>query len=68
MKWVFSLVFNDFFLKIGSRMVIQLDLSSLSAITCIHAIQTAVIDQFIALNKQKNEFYLKQTKKKLVHL
>ena len=42
---------------------IQLDLSSYTAI--ITAIQTAVINQFIALKKRTNEFYLKQTKIKL---
>ena len=54
--------YRFFFSKIGNKIVIQLDLSSYTAI--INAIQTAIIDQFIAL-KNKNEFYLKQMKIKL---
>ena len=49
-----------FFSKIGNKIVIQVDLSSYTAI--INAIQTAVIDHFIPLKYRKNEFYLKQTK------
>ena len=45
------LCFYQFCLKIGNKIVIQLDLSSYTAI--INAIQTAVIDQFIALKNRK---------------
>ena len=43
-----------FFSKIGNKIVIQLYLSSYTAI--INAIQTAVIDQFIALKNRKMNF------------
>ena len=48
--FIFS-YFLTFFSKIGNKIVIQLDSSSYTAI--INAAQTAVIDQFIALKKQK---------------
>ena len=54
-KWnayIFFL-FKDFS-KIGYKIVIQLDLSSFTAI--INATQTAVIDQFIALKNRKMNF------------
>ena len=54
------LVFNVFS-KIGNKIiVIQLDLSSYIAI--IIAIQTAVIDQFIALKNRKMNFILSKPK------
>ena len=40
--------------QIENKIVIQLDLSSYAAI--IYAIQTAVIDQFIALKNRKMNF------------
>ena len=46
--------------KIGKKIVIPLDLFSYNP--NINAIQTAVIDQFIALKNKKNEFYLKHIK------
>ena len=53
MKCLYFPSFNVFS-KIRNKIVIQLDLSSYTPI--INAAQTAVIDQFIALKKQKNEF------------
>ena len=47
-------VFKGFFSKIGNKIVIQLDLSSYTAI--INTTQTAVIDQFIALKHRKINF------------
>ena len=62
MKYLYFLVFN-FFKKME---IIKLFSKTYLLTTIINAIQTAVIDQFIALkNMQKNEFYLKQTKIKL---
>ena len=54
-KWnvYIFLVFNDLS-KIGNKIIIQLDLSSYTAI--INAIQTAIIDQFIALKNRKMNF------------
>ena len=53
--------FLTFFSKIGNKIiVIQLDLSSYIAI--IIAIQTAVIDQFIALKNRKMNFILSKPK------
>ena len=43
---------SNFFSKIGNKIVIQLDLSSYTAI--INAIQTTVIDQFAALKRKIN--------------
>ena len=49
MKCLYYFSFLTFFSKIGNKKVIQLDLSSYTAV--INAIQTAGIDQFIALKK-----------------
>ena len=46
--------FLSFFSKIENNIVIQLDLSSCTAF--INAIQTTVIDQFIALKNRKMNF------------
>ena len=54
---MFIILLFNVFSKIGNKNVILLDLSSYTAI--INVINTAVIDQFIALKKMKNEFYLK---------
>ena len=54
MKCLLFLLFKFFFQKIGNKIVIQLELFSYTAI--INAIQTAVIDQFIALKKRKMNF------------
>ena len=49
--FIFSYFLTFFPAKIGKKIVIQLDLFSYNAI--INAIQTAVIDQFIALKNRK---------------
>ena len=46
---MFIILLFNVFSKIGNKNVIQLDLSSYTAV--INAIQTAGIDQFIALKK-----------------
>ena len=46
--------FLTFFSKIGNKIVIQVDLSSYTAI--INATQTTVIGQFIALKNRKMNF------------
>ena len=53
MKCLYSLFLN-IFSKIGNKIVIQLDVSSYTAI--MYAIQTAVSDQFIALKNRKMNF------------
>ena len=52
--FIFFYFVTFFFLKIGNKITIQLDLSFYTAI--IIAIRTAVIDQFIALENRKINF------------
>ena len=52
-KCLYFPTFERFFQKSEIKIVIQLDLSSYTAI--INAIQTAVIDQFIALKNRTSE-------------
>ena len=60
MKFIYFSYFLTFFSNFGNKIVILLDLSSYTAI--INAIQTAVINQFIALKNRKMNFNANQNK------